>query len=176
MKTVAHAVVELECSQATDGRTHGNKVATSDLESRPRSCMIELVQGLHKRCLHTRFGVSSCSHSQTRVFTRHTSVTYGTKMAASDLERRSRSCKSGLVPGLHIRNLCFEFADCSSCRSRTRVFTSPGWTDRRTDGNKTVVSDLGSRSRSCMNELVQGLHKKCLHTRFGVPSCSHSQT
>ena len=148
LKTVAHTVLELECSQAPDRPTHRNKMATSDIESRPRSCMIELVQGLQKRCLHMRFGVSSCSHSQTRVFTRHKSVPDGNKMAASYLESRSRSCMIALAQGLHIRNLCFEFEDCSSCRSRTRVFTSPGRTDgqtdrrtdRRTDGTHFNVS------------------------------------
>jgi hypothetical protein len=109
--------------------TDRNKVTACDLESRSRSCMIKLVLGLHKRCLHNRFEVPRFSHSQTRVFTRHKSVTDRNKMAASDLESRSRSCMSKLVQGLHKSNLCFEFEDCSLCRSRPRVFTSTGRTD-----------------------------------------------
>jgi hypothetical protein len=84
--------------------------------------MSELVQGLHIRNLCFEFEDCSSCRSQTRVFTRHKSVTEGNKMAASDLESRSRSCMIKIVQGLHIRNLCFEFEDCSLRRPQTRVF------------------------------------------------------
>ena len=52
------------------GRMHArDKMATSDLESRSRSCMIELVQELHIRNLCFEIEGCSLSRSGTRVFT-----------------------------------------------------------------------------------------------------------
>ena len=66
---------------------------------------------LHMRTLCFQFDDCSSSHSPTMVFTRHKSVKDGNKMAASDLEIRSRSCMIKLVQvfisGVYIIDLGF---------------------------------------------------------------------
>lgn len=68
---VANAVVEIECSQQVEA---GEKMAANDIERRPRSCMIEVVKCIYKRCVHTIFGVFRYSDCQSRVFRTHKSV------------------------------------------------------------------------------------------------------
>ena len=149
----------------TDGWMGGDPLTPDDLRNSSMSYMSELVEGLHSKNVCFQFDHCSSSHSHTRVFTRHKSVTNRKKMVVCDLESRSRSCMIELVQGLHKSCLHTWFGVSSFSHSQTRVFTRH---KSVTDRNKMATSDLETSPRSCMIELVQGLHKRCLHTWFGV--------
>jgi hypothetical protein len=89
-------------------------------------------------------------------------------LTPSDFENRSKSFMIELVQWLHIRTLCFQFGDCSSSHSQTRVFTSYGRTDGCMGGGPLTPDDLKNRSMSCMSEHVQCLHIKNVCFELGT--------